>query len=550
MKKACKSVLGAALAIALVLSMSLIAGAAGKELKIAVASDIHYRPYSTLTPLGDVDFTKEPIYGHANDKSMLTYEADAILAAFFKRVEVSGARYLLIPGDLSEEGHWAEHRGLAAKLEAFQKRSGVKVFVIPGNHDIRSSASQNRLDIADFIDIYAKLGYDKALARFEGDGSYTAELDDTYRLLAIDAVVPRIDESAISPELFAWIGAQLEQARRDGKKLVAMTHYNVLEHFFVEGFVSGLLTIDQYRSLASLLADAGVKYVFTGHMHSNDIAHAETRKGNRLFDVATGSLLTYPNAYREVVFSDDAVKIETKYVDKIDTSLLPRGFSKEQLDLMKKDFPAYSFGYHRAAFRSYADMLPGLTKTLADALKVSEGTTAYGVIDVMVQSLTAAVNLPLYGETNSVEAVAKKAGVTLAPSGYVNLLDLAGVLFAGHYAGNENAPMDSTQVRLLGQAVNAMLVSAFVPKVGRLPNLAAKRIYARTPGKLVTNELVRTLAQGILTDWSSPDDLNVTLEPYGAKWDLGGNAVKTTDFAFAMDVVRQVCMMPFNMIFK
>ena len=550
MKKAYKPILGVALAMALVLSTAVFAGAAEKELKIAVASDIHYNPYSELTPLAQVDFTDEPLYGHANTKSMLTYEADAVLAAFFKQVEASGAKVLLVPGDLSEEGHWAEHRGIAKKLEAFQKRSGVKVFVLPGNHDIRTSASQGRLDLSDFLDIYAKLGYDKALVRREGDASYTAELDGVYRLLAIDALVYREDESAVSPELFDWIETQLAQAKKDGKKLVAMTHYNVLDHFLVEGFTAGLLTIDQYRKLSAMLADAGVKYVFTGHMHSNDIAHADTKKGNRIFDVATGSLLTYPNAWRRVAFSDEAVKIETKYVDKIDTSLLPKGFTKEQINLMKKDFPAYSYGYHRAAFRSYAEMIPDLTKTLADALNLAEGSAGYRLAEAIVTSLKNAVDMPLYGETGSVEALAGKARVTLEPSDYVNLLDLAGVLYGGHYAGNENNPMESAEVKLLGQSVNAMLVSAFVPKLGRLPDLAAKGIYARTPGKLVTRELVRTLAEGILTDWAAPEDLDVTLEPYGAKWEMEGTGVKTTDFTFAMDVLWRLCRMPVNMIIK
>ena len=557
MKKACRLLLAAALAAALLLSTAVFAGAAPQEtlrrekpLKIAVASDIHYRPYSELTPLAQIDFSKEPLYGHANDKSMLTYEADAVLAAFFKKVEASGAKVLLVPGDLSEEGHWAEHRGIAKQLKDFQRRSGVKVFVIPGNHDIRTSASRGRLDLSDFLELYAELGYDRALVRREGDASYTAELDGTYRLLAIDGCVYRDDKSIVTPELFAWIMEQTEQAKKDGRKLIAMTHYNVLDHFFVEGFVAGLLTMDQYRDVSTALADAGVKYVFTGHMHCNDIAWAETRRGNRIFDVTTGALLTYPNAFRQVTFSGEGVEVKTNYVDKIDTSLLPKGFSSAQLDLMKKDFPAYSLGYHRAAFRSYADMLPGLTGTLADALNVAEGSDAWRVIDAVVMSLKNAVDQPIYGETGSVEALAKKAGVTLAPSDYTGLLDIAGTLYGGFYAGNEDSPMDSPEMKLLGQAVNATLVSAFVPKLGRLPDLAARRIYARTPGKRVTNELVRTIAQGILTNWSLQEDLDVTLEPYGAKWDIEGSAAKLTTFGFVMDVLLRLGSMPVNMLLR
>jgi 3',5'-cyclic AMP phosphodiesterase CpdA len=561
MKKVWKSALSLELCAALLLCAVFIAnaGSAGQTLRVLVASDIHYRPPEALAPIEQASgLAADPVYGHANDKGMLTYEADAVIGEFLAQAAGSGAQYLLIPGDLSEEGYWEEHLGIAKKLREFESGTGIQVFVIPGNHDIRTSASRGRLDLSDFLEIYADLGYDRALARFEGDGSYTAELGGGYRLLAIDAIVYREDESRISPELFAWIEAQALAARKDGKNLVAMTHYNVLDHFLIEGFTSGLLCIDQHRTLASALADLGVKYVFTGHQHANDIAHAVTAKGNKLFDIETGSLITYPNAWREVAFTQESVRIETKYVEKIDAALLPEGFSEAQLRLMQSDFPAYSRNYWRASFRSHYTMIPSLTGTVAQALSLEEGGAGYKAVEAAVLALEAAANLPLYGAGNSVEALAKRAGVTLSPSGYVNLLDLAGTVYGEHMAGNERLPMESLEMRLLGQALNAVLVTALadmptqaanalfaaagmpwlkLPPLDGLRTLAAKRIYMRTPAKAFTNELVRMVGQGILTDWSAPDDLNATLEPYGGSHALEGNAAKITDASFVLDIV-------------
>jgi len=556
MKKICKFLLGILLALSLVLSLALCAGAADNSLKVFVAADVHYRPYSELTPLAEAKYLDDPIFHHVNSKSMLTYEADAIIAAFLKDAEKAGAKYILLAGDQSEDGHWAEHEGLVKILKAFQKRTGIQIFVVPGNHDVRTSASRGRLNIEDFTRLYADFGYNRALVRREGDGSYTADLSNGYRLLAIDAIVYRDDRSEITPELFDWIEEQLAQAKKDGVKVIAMTHYNVLEHLMVEGFFSGLLCIDQHRKLAAMLADAGVKYVFTGHMHANDISYAVTDKGNKIFDIQTGGLTTYPNAYREVTFSDASVQIKTGYVDKIDTSLLPKGFSKAQIDFMKRDFPGYSLAYHRAGFRSYAGMLPDLTGTLADALNVKEGSAGYQAVEASVGALTDAATLPIYGEKGSIEAVAKLAGVKLDKSDYTNLLDLAGALFARHYAGNENTPFDSLELRLFGQAFNAVLASALAEMPLRSVNalleamgvpalpamelpltLAARRIYMRTPAKVVTRQFVYTLGQGVFNDWSAPDDLNATLEPYGAQWAVKGRAVPTTTFGFATDIV-------------
>ncbi|MCL2507672.1 MAG: metallophosphoesterase [Oscillospiraceae bacterium] len=576
MKKTLKSAICIALAAALLLAAALFVfagtGTSENELKLLVASDIHYRPFSVLPPLSETNgLPGDPLFYHVNTKGMLTYEADAVIDAFFRQAERSGAKFLLIPGDLSEEGHWAEHLGIAAKLTEFKANTGIQVFVTPGNHDIRTSASQNRLNLEDFVEIYDDFGFNEALTRHDGSASYTAELDAGYRLLAIDTCVYRDDKSFLSDELFDWVKEQALTARRDGKKLIAMTHYNVLEHFGIEGLAADMLCAHRYRELSTALADLGVKYVFTGHGHANDISHAVTKQGNKIFDIETGSLITYPNAWREVVFSDASVKIETKYVEEIDTGLLPPGFSDAQIALMNSDFQKYSFDYHRAGFRSYAYMIPDLTKTLADALNVTADSAGYAAIEAAVGALADAVKLPLYGETNSVGAVAKKAGVTLSPSEYVNLLDLAGTIYAGHYAGNENYPMDSLEVRLLGQAINAILVTALTdtpvkaanalfaamgmeylafPEPEILLTLAAKRIYARTAAKVITNELVNTLAQGIFTDWSAPDDLNAVLEPYGESWALDGAATKITDFTFILDLVTRVFRMVLDIVWK
>ena len=576
MKKTLRSTLSAALALALLFSLALSAGAAParEDLKILVASDIHYRPLDSMGPLPPAGSRSEnPIlsmFPHGHTTGKMHYETEAILDEFFRKAGASGAQYLLIPGDVSDGGHWDEHRGIAKKLRDFQRRSGIQVFVIPGNHDIRT-ASQGKLELKDFLKIYADLGYDKALARREGDASYTAELGQGYRLLAVDAMVYGEDKSRITPELFDWIEAQLEQAHKDGKNVIFMTHGSVLEHFMIEGFTSGLLCIDQHRRLSTMLADAGVKYAFTGHQHANDISHAVTKAGNKLFDIETGSLITHPAAWREVTFSDNAVEIKTRYVESIDPSLLPEGFSKEQIKRMREDFTAYSFDFMRAGFQKYGDEIAWITDKLAGPLKIPAGGLAYEVIDAMVGALQQAVRLPMYGKTGSVEEIARRGGVELEPSEYYNLLDLAGAVYAGHFAGNENVSMDSLELRLFGQAVNAVLLAvltempvqatdALLAAVGlpglRLPRpdvlltLGARRIYRQTAAKHITRELVRTLGEGIFTDWSPPDDLNAALEPYGARWELSGRAVKIAEFPFWLDVIWRLDMVAVNSMRK
>lgn len=72
--------------------------------------------------------------------------------------------------------------------------------------------------------------------------------------------------------------------------------------------ISGDLTKDGekegHEALANILeTDAGMDYIFTGHMHANDIAAVTTEAGNTLYDIETGSVVTYPSPARSVTLT-------------------------------------------------------------------------------------------------------------------------------------------------------------------------------------------------------------------------------------------------------
>ena len=62
--------------------------------------------------------------------------------------------------------------------------------------------------------------------------------------------------------------------------------------------------------------------VFTGHFHANDITAGTPSDGARsLYDVETGSTVTYPCPYRIVDLASDTLTITTKHVTAIDYDL-------------------------------------------------------------------------------------------------------------------------------------------------------------------------------------------------------------------------------------
>ncbi len=565
MKKTFKLLICITLFTAMLLQSVCVAFAKSDEpLSVYVASDIHFRPESELPPVDEVkNLPEDPIYAHCNTKGMLTYEADAVVDEFLSRFEQSDSEVLLIPGDISEDGYPAEHLAIAEKLRDFEARTGKRIFLIPGNHDIRTSKSKNRLNLSDFMEIYADIGYDEAIEIHDTSASFTADLDENYRLIGIDACVYREDNAVVGDSLYAWIEKQVESAKEDGMKLIAMVHHNVLEHFAIEGFAMGLLCVEDHRAFSSALADWGIKYVFTGHGHANDISTAVTKNGNRIYDIETGSLITYPNAYRKVTFSDVKVDVETEYIDRIDTSLLPEGYTDEQLEIIENDFTKYSYGCMRAGMRSFTETVPELIGDISESLKIEAGTAAYTVFEELLYTLKDTLELPLYDaegseEIDSVSEIAKLADIDIPQSEYVDLVDLGAAIYAGFYAGDENLSLhDSVELKLLSNALNAILVYALVnlpisPVNALLKHLgafdlyflpsnniytsAAKIAYLRTAGERIAIEMLAPIAGGIISDISDPEDLNVTLEPYGKIYGTEENRVPLT----FLDILRKL----------
>ncbi len=582
MKKTLKLLMCIIVLVSVLLQTVCVAFADGDTpLSLYVASDIHYRPESELPLISEVkNLPGDPIYAHCNTKGMLTYEADAVIDEFLSRFEKSDSEILLIPGDISEDGYPNEHLAIAEKLREFEARTGKRIFLIPGNHDIRTSKSKNRLDLADFMEIYKDIGYDEAVEIHDTSASFTAELDENYRLIGIDACVYREDNAVVGDGLYSWIEKQVESAKKDGKKLIAMVHHNVLEHFAIEGVAMGLLCVEDHRTFSSALADWGIKYVFTGHGHANDISTAVTAKGNRIYDIETGSLITYPNAYRKVTFSDEKVDIKTEYIDGIDTSLLPEGYTEEQLEIIENSFTEYSLGCMRAGMRSFTTTIPGLIGDISKSLKIEEGTAAYEVFEHLLGTLKDTLELPLYDgegteEIDSVSEIAKLANITVPKSDYVDLVDLGAVIYAGFYAGDEALGLhDSVELRLLSNALNAILVYAlvniplapvnallrhlgafdlyFLPS-NNIYTLAAKTAYLRTAGEKILIELLAPVAGGIINDISDPEDLDVTLEPYGKTYGSPENRVPLAFFDILkklFEVIKETVFNIFRFILR
>ena len=452
-----KKVLSIILSVIMASSVLCVGVCAEKknDLSFAVASDLHYSaPEEELEKTND-----DPIFWHATRRCEMENETGLIIDEFLNQcAESDDVEYVLISGDLANRGRSRpeDHLVIAQKLRDFEKKSGKEVYVINGNHD---ASNDQATTLARFKEIYAEFGYDHALTTRADDCSYTADLGEKYRLIALDSNhETKSTEDGMTADRLKWVKEQAELAKEDGRYPIVMMHHNLLDHLPIQRVLSRNFIVKFHFTTAELFADWGIKTVFTGHEHCSDATVYTSALGNKLYDFATTSLAMYPLEYRVVKYNDNEIKYETRSVDKIDYDALTattKGYTDEQIAAMKADLRAFSKGYLKAGvqYRLELSLSP-------EKMGIDEDSAYSKPIIYAVDKLISLLRMPLCGE-NSLQSIAKEYGIEIPDSDYKTGWDLATDLVAWHYSGGEHFDTDSVEVTTLLRAVATILRNDF-----------------------------------------------------------------------------------------
>ncbi len=330
--------------------ISVIINAQSHQLKICVASDLHYFEPTLLIH----DGTAFQSY-LSNDRKLIK-ESDAITKSLIKSLISENPDIILIPGDLTKDGEKLCHQKLACFLDSIQMNGKTKVFVVPGNHDVKNgvaSAFDNDKTIPvenisreDFRKIYNKFGYGEAIFSDTASLSYVAEPIKGLWILGMDACQYDINKPGhypitggiFKPQTYKWIMEILEKAKIEHKSVIAFMHHGIIEHFILENTEFPEYLVKGYDTISAHWADIGLKVVFTGHFHANDISRINTDKGNFLYNVETGSTITYPCPYRIVYLKDSVMEIRTKHITTINFDTHGKSFPEYAEESLGKSF--------------------------------------------------------------------------------------------------------------------------------------------------------------------------------------------------------------------
>lgn len=322
-----------------------------QPIRIGVFSDSHIMDPSILISEGQA-YNKASEFGNT-----LIKESPAILSEFVNNISSEKLDIVLVSGDLTKDGEEVSHKLIANNYLSSIRKQGIRVYVVPGNHDINNPNASTydgdtkkrtkTISRDEFANIYGEYGYNDAIARDKYSLSYVVQPTNTLRIICIDSC--KDDENsyendfsvvagAIRPSTMDFIREQAKEAKSKGIRMIAIMHHGIAKHWQMQSTIFQEYLINNYEEHAKEFMDLGIQVVFTGHSHSQDIVKYEANN-KFLFDIETSSLTSYPCAYRIVSLKGDQMNITSKTIKKIN------------YDTHGEEFPLYAINYFRSKLR-------------------------------------------------------------------------------------------------------------------------------------------------------------------------------------------------------
>lgn len=461
-------------------------------------TDTHYYPLR-LCYTGSVKSStnEDYFYNYVMDKSTKMWvEAEMIFDASLLTFASNSPDYIVLSGDVGQDGELISHVDVANKLRKLQNlirtNSGndkFQIFVVMGNHDLYNEDTfrfdnatgirETHLytDRLDAVKIYAGLGYPNMTqaeateyyadmasdlpagytfvrSDLSSDFSYTWEFlkadsqnkTRTYDMSVLNAddvtmdkllssnIVTTIDNSgyfstsdmsyrysngkggrdlelgamtyiaARHDGLYTCIGLDVVQSNAEeghvlggqvqnstqlwltknaeflkpnaNTVITGISHHSFLPHWSYEEQVTTGFIVYNWKEMSDFMADLGMRYIYTGHMHSNDTVSKISFNGNQLTDMESSANLSVESQVKitKIKFGSYG----TSYAEKAMLSAYPnkKVYAEDLFDLI---YASDKYGY--VAKNKLGEFLNYTDKSITDFSRYAQRRVYDNTVD-------------------------------------------------------------------------------------------------------------------------------------------------------------------------
>ncbi|WP_276804292.1 metallophosphoesterase [Lactobacillus hominis] len=211
------------------------------------------------------------------------YYQEVVLSAFVKKALDKKPDAIIVTGDVTFNGERVSAQRFA---EIFKPLKGkTKLLILPGNHDIydgwaREFRGKKQYYAGQISPLFWKNifreSYKGALSEDDSSLAYSQQLNSDFLLIMLDSNIYGSEESTTAPathgkigkEQLKWFENQLRLAQEKSLHPIVFMHHNLYAH---NPAVNKSYVLDNANEIRRLFGRYGVKLVFSGHIHAQNI---------------------------------------------------------------------------------------------------------------------------------------------------------------------------------------------------------------------------------------------------------------------------------------
>lgn len=243
---------------------------------------------------------------------------------------------------------------------------------------------------------------------------------------------------ALDKNLIKWAIEKIDEAKKRADMVFVISHHAFIPNFRDQRLVLGPFIIknwnEKYKDCdprindklpIEILADMGVKFLFTGHLHENGTAKYKSVLGNEIFNIQTGSTVTYPLPIRHLNVLDDIKEFQGFSLDSKTQLIKSFTFTNLSGEKIKID---NSIAYALKNQLSLKDVLFNYVHSMAKNPLISEMDIKKFALERLNSNLK--IKLPENGYINELLKIYKnKFPIHVKKLGFVNILEADGEIF-------------------------------------------------------------------------------------------------------------------------